>query len=62
MGKRKPRKPRTLHFGRDRIVKVYEDGVVDLGWSSEPTSASQARRIAAWLLKYAEWREEKDRG
>lgn len=58
MSKRKPRMPRPMRMAGG-VVEVDEVGSVRLPtW----TNVVGARRLAAWLVKYAEWREGQDRG
>lgn len=55
--KSKPRKPPTLRlpgFAYDNGIVTGAHAYVDVGGQLEP---DEARKIAAWLLKYADWAE-----
>ncbi len=67
MKKKKGRKPRASEFG-PLSIRVYADAdngsarfALDNPWQSGSLilNASRARRLAAWLLKFAEWAEGK---
>lgn len=53
----KPRKPRDLHYIHGRRAYVNGCGSAVLNGASTPL---QARAIADWLLRYADWREAAD--
>lgn len=56
----KPRKPRAL-VSRGFAAALYSDGRPDVRVGTN-ISTAEARRLAAWLLRWADWYEGKEGG
>lgn len=59
--KAKLRKPRLLIDRGDIAAFINFHDEVRLSASIEICNVEKARKLAAWLLKFAEWREHKDK-
>ena len=62
-GKRKPRKPRDSYsMGWSIVAEIYPDSGKEASYANVhagAVTAEEARRLAAWLLRFADWADSK---